>query len=135
MGTRADFYNGVDNPKWIGSIFNNGQPWNIPAEILIQKNSVMYEELVVDFIESVGGVVQSNGNQWPWPWESSKLTDYSYAYSKGLDLVIAYSMVDKRTFDPLKIVQGDDLTGARIYKSIKFPMMGVGYGPNAAKAV
>ena len=135
MGTRADFYIGSDKPKWIGSIFRDGQPWNIPLEILIQTNKTMYEELVVEFIESQDGVLKTNGNAWPWPWENSKLTDYSYTLSKSMNLVLAYSMIGKHTFNPLKIAQGDDLSSARIYKQIKFPMMGVGYGPNAAKVV
>lgn len=135
MGTRADFYIGEDKPKWIGSIFKDGHPWNIPAEILIQTNETMFEELVIDFINKNNGVINQYGRNWPWPWESSELTDYSYILSDSLNKVVAFTMESKQVFDPLKIVQGEDLQSAKITKTIIFPMMGVGYGPNTAKTV
>jgi len=135
MGTRADFYIGIKNPKWIGSIYKDGFPWNIPCKILIQTNPITYEEEVIDFIISQNGAVQSMGHPWPWPWEDSKLTDYSYFFSNQIGAVYAYSIEEKIMFDPLKIVQGDDLNKARIIIPVNFPKMGVGYGPNIAKAI
>lgn len=135
MGTRADFYIGMNEPKWIGSISRDGSPWNIPCEILIQNNVTMYEELVVDFLTKNNGIIESIGDTWPWPWEDSKLTDYSYFFEKNNNHVYAYSMVKKVVFYPLRIVQGEDLKIAHVDISINFPRMGVGYGPNAAKTL
>jgi len=135
MGTRADFYVGIRKPIWIGSLYKDGFPWNIPSEIFLQTNATMYEEEVVDFLTLNDGIIRSNGDTWPWPWEDSQLTDYSYLFSNQSGIVYAYSMVEKFTFNPLKIVQGEDLNQARVLIPIKFPNMGVGYGPNTAKAV
>ena len=135
MGTRADFYIGIREPKWIGSISKDGFPWSIPCEILIQKNVIMYEELVYDFLRLKDGVIRIDGDKWPWPWEDSRMSDYSYLFANQSGIVYAYSMVEKFMFNPLKIVQGDDLNQARVVIPINFPKMGVGYGPNAAKAV
>jgi len=135
MGSRADFYIGMNNPKWIGSISRNGHPWNIPCRLLIQNNIVMYEEIVIDFLANNNGFIKSIGNSWPWPWENSKLTNYSYFFKRSHNMVYAYSMVDKTVFNPLKIMQGEDMKTAHVHIAINFPLMGVGYGPNVTKTV
>lgn len=135
MGTRADFYIGVNNPRWVGSIYQDGQPWNIPCKILVQNNRVMFEETVVDFLMDKKSAVESMGHPWPWPWEDSKLTDYSYFFSNSLHCVYAYSMKDKLMFNPLQIMQGYDLSESKVHMTPKFPKMGVGYGSNAAAVV
>jgi hypothetical protein len=135
MGTRADFYIGTINPKWIGSLHKDGHPWNIPCKILIQNNPVLYEEYVVDFLMKKKGDIESMGHPWPWPWEDSQLTDYSYFFVDYPGSIVAYSMHEKITFDPLKIMQGEDLKQARIFMIFNFPKMGVGYGPNATKTI
>jgi len=136
MGTRADFYIGIRDPKWIGSISKDGFPWNIPCKILIQNNSVIYEELIVNYLAMKDGIIPSVGHTWPWPWEDSQLTDYSYYFANQSGEVYAYSMEAKIMFSPLKIMQGEDLYRAQALMSLpNFPKMGVGYGPNATKAV
>ena len=130
MGTKADFYIGLHRPRWIGSVHAAGEPWNIPCIILIQNNKPLYEEHVVDFITSMDGVVKSMGEEWPWQWETSQLTEYSYYFSNRHRKVLAYSREDNIVFEPLKIMQGEDLKSAKSVRSIKFPMMGVGYGPD-----
>ncbi len=135
MGTRADFYIGIREPKWIGSISQDGHPWNIPCKILIQNNVTMYEEYVVDFLMMNQGIVESMGHPWSWPWEDSRLTDYSYFFANQSGVVYAYSMKEKIMFHPLRIMQGEDLNKARIHIMAKFPLMGVGYGPNIKKVV
>jgi len=135
MGIRADFYIDTHKPKWIGSLDKDGDPWNIPCKILVQNNVVLYEEYVIEFLTSKGGYIKSNGDKWPWPWEDSNLTDYSYFFNSFYYIVCAYSMHDKMLFNPLKIMQGEDLKTARVATSIKFPLMGVGYGPNTAKII
>ncbi len=135
MGTRADFYIGIREPKWIGSITQDGQPWNIPCKILIQVNATMYEEKVVEFLMMQKGIVESMGHPWSWPWEDSQLTDYSYFFANQPGAVYAYSMIEKIMFYPLKVMQGEDLNKARVLLPINFPIMGVGYGPNIKKVV
>jgi len=135
MGSRADFYIGIRDPKWIGSIVQDGHPWNIPCKILVQNNPTMYEEYVVDFLMSKKGIVESMGAPWPWPWEDSKMTDYSYFLAEQIGAVYAYSMKEKIMFYPLKIMQGEDLTSARVLIGINFPKMGVVHGQNTAKVI
>ena len=136
MGTRADFYIGIRDPKWIGSLIQDGFPWNIPCKILIQNNATMYEELVVDYLAMKGGFIRSLDHNWPWPWEDSQLSDYSYYFANQSGEVYAYSMQEKIMFSPLKVMQGEDLHRAQVFMSLpKFPKMGVGYGPDTTKAV
>jgi hypothetical protein len=110
----------------------DGNPWNIACKILIQVNKTMYEETVVDFLEMKPG---GNVEQWLWPWEDGKLTDYSYFFSNAYGKVYTYSMREKIMFDPLKIMQGEDLNSARVDVEPTFPKMGVGYGPEVTVAV
>jgi hypothetical protein len=135
MGTRADFYVGIKKPRWIGSLYKDGKPWNLPCKILIQKSVVMYEESVVEYLISKHAVIESMGHPWPWPWEDSKMTDYSYFFANKVGHVYAYSMQENIMFYPLLIMQGEDMNKAKVYLTAKFPKMGVGYGPNAAKTV
>ena len=95
----------------------------------------MYEEAVVDFLMLKKAIVESMGHPWDWPWEDSRMTDYSYFFSYSFGGVYAYSMTEKFMFYPLQIMQGEDLNKSRVNMMPKFPKMGVGYGPNAAKAV
>ncbi len=123
MGTRADFYV-IKHEKleWIGSLYRDGHPWNIPTDILIQVNPVMFEELTVEFLQTKDSAIKSEGDKWPWPWADSRMTDYSYIF--GIyDKVVAYSPGVKHLFDPLKIVQGEDLIAAKFPFRVKFPTM------------
>lgn len=135
MGSRADFYIGIKEPKWIGSINQDGHPWHIPCKLLVQINATMYEEITVEFLMARAGYIESHGDEWPWPWEDSRMTDYSYFFSKSYSCVYAYSATDKIMFHPLRIMQGEDISTALIHIMANFPKMGVGYGPNAAKIV
>lgn len=133
MGTRADFYivrkytnlNGISIKRdWIGSLFKDGHPWNIPTDILIQTNPVMFEELMVEFLESSDSKIALKGDKWPWPWPDSSMTDYTYIFGGyDLDRVVGYSFVTKKMFDPLKIVQGEDLKTAEIPGVLVIPKM------------
>jgi hypothetical protein len=124
MGTRADFYLGTGaNAKWIGSLFKDGHPWNIPPIILLQINPIGFEEEVIEYLEKKESVISDKGDKWPWPWPDSQLTDYSYIFSYDLGRVIAVKM-DGTTFDPIKIIQGEDLKTAELdVGTIKFPLM------------
>ena len=133
MGTRADFYivrKYVDADKisikrdWIGSLYRDGHPWNIPTDILIQINPVMFEELTVEFLESSDSRIALKGDRWPWPWPDSSITDYTYIFGGyDLDRVVGYSLITKKMFDPLKIVQGEDMKTAEIPGVLVIPKM------------
>ena len=123
MGTRADFYIDRNNKiEWIGSLYKDGHPWNIPTDILIQINPVMFEELTMDFLESKDSAIRKNGDAWPWPWSDSRMTDYSYIFT--MNKVFAYSPGIRSLFDPLQVVQGEDLDYASFpYNVVHFPTM------------
>ena len=122
MGTKADFYLEKQNKLiWFGSLFKNGQPWNIPLNILIQINSILFEEEVVSFLETTDSVLRQNKEEWPWIWADSRMTDYSYIFIH--DQVFAYISGNPKVFDPISIIQGEDLNYASIPYTIKFPMM------------
>jgi len=138
MGTRADFYIGIRKPEWIGSITQDGHPWNIACKILIQVNKTMYEENVNEFLEMKNGIIhfrQGKNDKWPWSWEDSQLTDYSYFFSEQYGKVYAYSMREKIMFNPLKVMQGEDLKTSAIAIVPNFPKMGVTYGSKITAAL
>ena len=109
---RGDFYIGQGpESNWIGSIEREAFPQNIPLDILICINPIMYEELVVEFITEMNGIIKTNGQGWPWPWEDSTLTDYSYIFELAVDKVLA-SRYGGDLFDPIVIVQGEDMNNA-----------------------
>ena len=87
MGTRADFYIGIDeNSEWLGSIAYDGFPdkWGHPYTLLRVKTEKTYRkrvnEIIKDNIEE-GAVFPEDG--WPWPWDDSSTTDYSYYFHNG----------------------------------------------------
>jgi len=123
MGTRADFYLERDDKRlmWIGSLYKDGHPVNIPIEILIQVNPVLFEELTVTYLELKDSAIRQNGDKWPWPWADSRMSDYSYIFM--MNRVMAYSPDIKRLYDPIKILQGEDLNYAALPFDIKFPIM------------
>ena len=129
--TKADFYlgsgkDGVD-PNWIGSLYSDGYPADgiIPAELFLQVNKIMYEEMVTDLIIRSHGVLADRGDDWPWLWPDSQVTDYSYMFDMVLNKVIA-SKHGGEFFDPIKIIQGDDLESANLGLGRPvFPRIGV----------
>lgn len=113
MGSKADFYRGHGNDAvWIGSVERDGYPDIIPAEILIQVNGVMFEELVVEFLQSrrPNSYIASEGDRWPWLWENSQMTDFTYAFFNNKVHVGHFGQV----MDPVRIVQGDDMITSQI---------------------
>ncbi len=126
MGTKADFYSGLGSKRdWIGSIYNNGDIWNIPLELLIQVNKVMFEELTIDFIKEKGGSLSDKNDPWPWLWSDSRMTDYSYIFLPDRNKVFM-SIMGNVFLDPIKIRQGEDeeTSNARIWFP-KFPCMDI----------
>ena len=107
MGTRADFYVGLGSKAdWIGSLLQDGSVWNIPIEILIQVNRIMFEELSIDFIKKCGGIVAQEDGKWPHLWSDSRMSDYSYIFHPGHEKVYMHQMGVNLLFDPVKILQG-----------------------------
>ncbi len=123
MGIRADFYvKDKDGMSWIGSLVRDGHPWNIDLDILIVTNQTLFETLVRTFLITR---VDSEWKVWPWPWPDSLMTDYSYIFDEEQGKVVAYMMTAKILFDPVKIVQGEDLNAAEIPGAPNFPKLGV----------
>jgi hypothetical protein len=125
MGTRADFYLMRDDKRmmWIGSKAHDGSPVNIPISILIQINPVMFEEMVTEFLmrNRKDSIIRQEGETWPWPWADSRLSDYSYLFVH--EKVLAWSPSAGHWFDPLKIIQGEDLGAAYVLDQYTFPIM------------
>jgi hypothetical protein len=124
MGTKADFYSGLESKRdWIGSLYNNGDVWHIPLEILIQVNKSMFEELVLDFIRDQDGVIAEGRIRWPWLWSDSRCTDYSYIFSPEHEKVYMAQGCDILV-DPIKILQGESLIEANVLLGTPtFPIM------------
>jgi hypothetical protein len=123
--TKADFYSGLGSKRdWIGSLIRDGSVWNIPAEILLQVNKTMFEEMVMDFIRSKDGVVADDGDGWPWMWADSRMTDYSYIFLPDFEKVYMTQCPSLILVDPIKILQGESLMEANTYlEEPAFPIM------------
>jgi len=120
---KADFYVGTMlELEWIGSVTRNGNIYKIPVDILIQINQTMYEEKVFDFIRKQQGFVL----HWPHFWHTSELTDFSYIFDSNLCKVFMYMRGSDAIYDPVKIVQGEDLQKS-FYSAEKphFPLMNI----------
>lgn len=112
MGTKADFYSGLESKRdWIGSLYRNGDVWNIPLEILIQVNKTMFEELTLEFLMRKDASISDRDDKWPWFWSDSRITDYSYIFLPQHNKVFM-SMMGGVFLDPIKILQGDDMEEA-----------------------
>jgi len=124
--TRGDFYIGTGlNAMWIGSICHDAFPDKIPCGILIETNKTMFEKKVIEFLKSdrASSDIPSEGDRWPWPWGDSRLTDYVYMFDLKKEMVVA-SYFGCEFFNPIKIVQGEDLMTSSISKTKpKFPLM------------
>jgi len=127
--TKADFYVGTGlNARWIGSIRIDGYPDGaIPAEIFLQVNKIMFEEMVLDFLrkkkQERWAAIADEGDPWPWLWIDSQITDYTYMFDNKLEKVIA-SQGGREFFDPIKIIQGEDMNSAELgIGRPRFPQM------------
>lgn len=83
MGTRADFYDGLDGPEdWLGSVAWDGYPGGVPDEVRLAEDRETFREAVAEFLaDRDDGTTPERG--WPWPWEDSRTTDYAYAWQDG----------------------------------------------------
>jgi hypothetical protein len=114
MGTKADFYfmDHDGSLEWFGSVNQNGRYNQLPVEILLASNKIIFEELVSDMIAvQANGSLKYNGDGWPYLWEDSRMTDYTYIFHECTGKVYA-SNFGQRLFDPIKMLQGMDMLGA-----------------------
>lgn len=124
--SKADFYTwGKKGLDWVGSLYDKGEPWNIPAEILIQINKTTYEEMLVSFLKVMHtkAVVNENFQKWPWLWHTSEMTEYVYAFNKKMGRVILF--YEGNAIDPIRIAQGHDMLTSvmNMVPKISFPNM------------
>jgi len=124
--TKADFYIGSNkDARWIGSLPHDGYPvdGHVSAEIFLQVNKIMFEEMVMSILAKFDGIIPDRGDVWPWIWQDSRCTDYAYMFDKKLNKVIASEM-GKEFFDPIKIIQGEGMRRANLGIGIpEFPQM------------
>ena len=124
--TRGDFYIGTGpDARWIGSINRDAFPDEIPCDIITAVNPIMFEEKVLDFLNSEKNFVSiaQDGDGWPWPWNDSNTTDYTYMFDLEVGRVVT-SHFGCDFFDPLKVRQGEDLKNATLaIGKPKFPIM------------
>jgi len=125
MATKADFYVGIGpDAEWLGSIFNNGDVWHIPLNILIQVNQIMFEELTLEFLQTKDSVIADRGDKWDHPWADSRITDYTYMFDIAREKVVMYQSGVDCVTDPIKILQGCSIMECtELYGTPKFPIM------------
>jgi len=82
MGTRADFYVGLDpdTMEWLGSIAWDGYPGGIDSGVKSAKMEETFRDRVTQLLESREDATTPDMG-WPWPWEDSQITDFSYAFA------------------------------------------------------
>lgn len=82
MGTRADFYIGIDkNAEWLGSIAWDGH-LDPDKEVLKAQTETEFREALEEFFVGRDDVSLPKDG-WPWPWNNSEITDCVYAFHNG----------------------------------------------------
>jgi len=84
MGTRADFYVGRDpeKMKWVGSIAWDGDPQVIDEFLGEPKTAKAYRKALKAEAKTRDDFTWAKDG-WPWPWNTSKTTDWAFAFDKG----------------------------------------------------
>lgn len=101
MSTRADFYIGTgETAEWLGSIaFDGYRIDDVELEHLERRDNseadlatcwdIKHAADEASFRRSVADLLALNDDAttpdkgWPWPWDSSRSTDYVYAFVDG----------------------------------------------------
>lgn len=96
MGTRADFYVGLDHgAEWLGSIAFDGYPDGVFHEDIAKEDRLyaghgderQWREDVAEFLASRDdSTLPEHG--WPWPWGTSATTDWAYTYDPARQAVL-----------------------------------------------
>ena len=114
MNENADFYVGMgDHADWVGSVSKGGSIYNVPTDLLIQVNRVMFEEIAIEYIKHCNGVVANHVCEWPWSWSDSRMTTYSYIFYPEHEKVYL-SIEGDDLLDPIKVVQGFSIIEANV---------------------
>ena len=109
--SKADFYTwGKQGLDWVGSLYNQGEPWYIPTEILSQINKSTYEEMTVDFLKTKKSALLERLQPWPWLWKTSEMTDYVYIFNKKMGRVVLFFEIE--AIDQIRIIQGHDIVNS-----------------------
>jgi len=113
MGTRADFYIGIDrNATWLGSISWDGYPEGIGSPLDSESEEDFLKELET-FFEGRDDV-STPEHGWPWPWPDSSITDYAYAYHDGCVWVTQWDD-HRKTGRWLRVSEMDEFEELRSY--------------------
>ena len=143
MGTRADFYVGRGkDAEWIGSIAFDGypsgiqpksaetierwagyfahpdEPWADGEHLFDAATAEAFRERFARFIMHRRDVTLPK-HGWPWPWETSRTTDFAYAFDGGR---VYASCFGKPWFDP-RVKPDDDDEGDADGVRPEFPDM------------
>lgn len=82
MGTRADFYVGLDQKaEWLGSVAYDGNPGNFPTVEKAKTETVFRAAVESILAQDENATVPEDG--WPWPWKDSNTSDYAFAFHNG----------------------------------------------------
>jgi hypothetical protein len=83
MGTRADFYIGRgESAEWLGSIAWDGYPDGMEPELVSAETEDAFKTALAAFASKRDDWTKPEQG-WPWPWETSRTTDYAYAFDEG----------------------------------------------------
>lgn len=89
MGTRADFYIGIDpdTMEWIGSRGSDGYPHDqygngVPLQVLHARSEDDFREAVAHQAYETGSWIDPSEG-WPWAWDDSNTSDYAYTFDAG----------------------------------------------------
>ena len=81
MGTRADFYVGLDEQAdWLGSIAYDG--YEVPTRLACATSEEMWRRAVTALLLARDDAALPE-HGWPWPWPDSHLTDCVYSFAAG----------------------------------------------------
>lgn len=127
MGTRADFYIGRGlGATWLGSVSHDGYPCDkhgnghgAPLGIITANNvwsylmaTMHYSMVNKRFIRPTEG--------WPWPWETSRMSDYAYAFDQGKTWISSFGR-EWITYEKYQRLTDDDTWN--VSDDVVFPQM------------
>lgn len=83
MGTRADFYVGRgQDAEYLGSVSWDGYPDGFDTPFYHAVSETQYRAAVVSISEERDDWTDASEG-WPWPWNTSRTSDYAYAFDEG----------------------------------------------------
>lgn len=118
MAAKADFYMGRGgDAEWLGSIEWDGMPEGIPELIRTAVEGEVYRREVKRFLAARPDCHMPEQG-WPWKWNSSRSTNYSYAFEKDRVYACCFGSSWWKAVDP----EPDHTTLTS--KAAYFPYMG-----------